>query len=92
MALPPETSPRRNYNFSMENAAAELLRKALHLPEAARAAHADSLWESLDHEVDEGAEDASSYEVHRASGSRPEARYSQPSAARCSLYLSTRSI
>jgi Rad3-related DNA helicase len=28
----------------MENDAAELLRKALHLPEAARAALADSLW------------------------------------------------
>jgi len=36
----------------MENDAAELLRRALSLPEEARAAFADSLWASLDHEVD----------------------------------------
>jgi putative addiction module component (TIGR02574 family) len=49
----------------MENDAAELLRRALHLPEAARAALADSLWESLDHEVDEDAEDAWRQEIRR---------------------------
>jgi putative addiction module component (TIGR02574 family) len=44
------------YNFTMEHDAAELLRKALQLPEEARAALAGSLWASLDHEVDEDAE------------------------------------
>jgi putative addiction module component (TIGR02574 family) len=39
----------------MEHDPAELLRRALQLPEAARAALADSLWASLDHEVDEDA-------------------------------------
>jgi hypothetical protein len=42
----------------MENDAAELLKKALGLPAEARAALADSLWASLDTEVDEDAEAA----------------------------------
>ena len=42
----------------MANEAAELLNQALRLPPAARAALADTLLESLDTEVDEGAEEA----------------------------------
>jgi putative addiction module component (TIGR02574 family) len=42
----------------MGKEAAELLNQALRLPAAARAALADTLLESLDTEVDEGAEDA----------------------------------
>jgi putative addiction module component (TIGR02574 family) len=49
----------------METDAAELLKRALQLPEAARAALADSLWASLDHEVDEDAEDAWRVEIRR---------------------------
>ena len=45
--------------------AAELLARALTLPEAARAALADSLIESLDGPVDEDAEQASKHEVAR---------------------------
>jgi putative addiction module component (TIGR02574 family) len=49
----------------METDAAELLKTALQLPEAARAALADSLWASLDHEVDDDAEDAWPEEIRR---------------------------
>jgi putative addiction module component (TIGR02574 family) len=42
----------------MGKEAAELLNQALRLPAAARAALADTLIESLDAEVDEGAEEA----------------------------------
>ncbi len=52
----------------MEREAAELLAKALHLPKEARAALADSLLESLDTEVDEGAEEAWRSEIHRRLG------------------------
>jgi putative addiction module component (TIGR02574 family) len=45
--------------------AADLLARALTLPEAARAALADSLIESLDGPVDEGAEEAWKQEVDR---------------------------
>jgi putative addiction module component (TIGR02574 family) len=45
--------------------AAELLARALTLPEAARAALADSLIESLDGPVDEDAEQAWRHEVAR---------------------------
>lgn len=45
--------------------AAELLARALTLPEAARAALADSLIESLDGPVDEDAEQAWKHEVAR---------------------------
>ena len=55
---------RLRYNFDMETAA-ELPKKALQLPQAARAALADSLWASLDHEVDEDAEDAWRVEIRR---------------------------
>jgi putative addiction module component (TIGR02574 family) len=44
---------------------AELLKEAAKLPEADRAALADSLLESLDTEVDEDAEEAWHAEVHR---------------------------
>lgn len=47
----------------METDAAELLARALTLPEAARAALADSLIESLDGPVDEDAEQAWKHEV-----------------------------
>lgn len=49
----------------MPREAAELLRDALSLPEEQRAALADTLWESLDSEVDEGAEDAWRQEILR---------------------------
>jgi putative addiction module component (TIGR02574 family) len=49
----------------MEREAAELLRKALRLPESARAALAGSLWASLDHEVDQDAEEAWREEIRR---------------------------
>jgi putative addiction module component (TIGR02574 family) len=49
----------------MENEAAELLARALHLPEEARAALADSLLGSLDTEVDENAEEAWGLEIRR---------------------------
>ena len=45
--------------------AAELLRDALALPAEARAALIDSLIGSLDHEIDDGAEDAWREEIHR---------------------------
>lgn len=47
----------------MERHAAELLRDALTLPPEARAALIDSLIESLDQTVDEGAEEAWSQEI-----------------------------
>jgi putative addiction module component (TIGR02574 family) len=49
----------------MENDAAELLKKALDLPAEARAALADSLWASLDTEVDEDAEAAWREEIRK---------------------------
>ena len=49
----------------MKNEAAEILWRALQLPEPARAALAESLWASLEHEVDEGAEDAWREEIRR---------------------------
>jgi putative addiction module component (TIGR02574 family) len=49
----------------MEKEAADLLAKALRLPDEARAALADSLLESLDTEVDDGAEEAWRQEIHR---------------------------
>jgi len=57
--------PNRRYNPGMGKDAAELLHRALQLPEAARAALADSLLASLDHEVDEDAEDAWREEIRR---------------------------
>jgi hypothetical protein len=45
--------------------AAEVLRDALALPSEARAALIDSMIESLDHTVDEGAEEAWREEIHR---------------------------
>jgi hypothetical protein len=42
----------------MEKHAAEVLRDALHLPAEARAALVDSLIQSLDPTIDEGAEEA----------------------------------
>ncbi len=49
----------------MEKEAAEILARALHLPEESRAALADSLLESLDTEVDENAEEAWRLEIRR---------------------------
>ena len=49
----------------MEVDAAELLKMALHLPEEARAALAHSLWASLDHQVEEDAEEAWRHEIRR---------------------------
>jgi putative addiction module component (TIGR02574 family) len=46
---------------------AELLKEAAKLPEADRAALADSLLESLDTEIDEDAEEAWRAEIHRRS-------------------------
>lgn len=51
--------------MAMEKEAAELLVKALHLPKEARAALADSLLESLDPEMDEGAEESWRLEIQR---------------------------
>jgi len=49
----------------MERQAAELLRDALALPAEARAALVDSLIESLDQVIDDGAEDAWREEIMR---------------------------
>jgi hypothetical protein len=49
----------------MEEEAAEILARALHLPKEARAALADSLLESLDTEIDDGVEEAWRLEIHR---------------------------
>jgi putative addiction module component (TIGR02574 family) len=49
----------------MPREAAELLREALSLPQEQRAALIDSLLESLDSEVDEGAEEAWRQEIYR---------------------------
>lgn len=49
----------------MELEAADLLARALQLPEEARAALADSLLESLDTEIDENAEEAWQLEIRR---------------------------
>ena len=49
----------------MQKDAAELLKDALALPPEGRAALANSLLESLDQEVDEGAEEAWRQEVYR---------------------------
>jgi putative addiction module component (TIGR02574 family) len=49
----------------MRKEAAELLREALSLPPKGRAALADSLLESLDQEVDDGAEQASLDEIQK---------------------------
>jgi hypothetical protein len=46
------------YNKTMRKDPAELLKDALALPPEGRAALADSLLESLDQEIDEGAEQA----------------------------------
>jgi putative addiction module component (TIGR02574 family) len=53
------------YNQSMPREAADLLREALSLPQEQRAALIDSLLESLDSEVDEGAEEAWRQEIYR---------------------------
>lgn len=49
----------------MEGEAAELLKKAIHLPKEARAALVESLLESLDTDVDEDAQDVWRAEIHR---------------------------
>lgn len=49
----------------MAKDAAELLRDALSLPAAARAALADSLLESLDSDIDDDAEDSWRNEIYR---------------------------
>ena len=49
----------------MERDAAEILREALALPAEARAALIDSLIGSLDHAIDESAEDAWREEIRR---------------------------
>jgi putative addiction module component (TIGR02574 family) len=49
----------------MPREAADLLREALSLPQEQRAALIDSLLESLDSEVDEGAEEAWRQEIYR---------------------------
>jgi putative addiction module component (TIGR02574 family) len=54
------------YNAHMNRDAGEILKDALALPSETRAALADSLWESLDHEVD--AEEAWRKEIHRRLG------------------------
>jgi len=43
----------------------EILKEALALPSEARAALADSLWDSLDREIDAGAEEAWRMEIRR---------------------------
>jgi hypothetical protein len=52
----------------MENEAAELLARAIRLPQEARAALADSLLASLDSSVDENAKDAWREEINRRLG------------------------
>lgn len=60
------TGRAQRYNSAMEQEAAELLARALQLPEEARAALADSLLESLDTKVGENADDALRLEIrHR---------------------------
>lgn len=54
-----------NYNPHMSRDAGEILKEALALPVEARAALADSLWDSLDPEVDAGAEEAWRQEIQR---------------------------
>jgi putative addiction module component (TIGR02574 family) len=49
----------------MSRDAGDILKEALALPAEARAAMADSLWESLDAESDPGAEEAWRREVQR---------------------------
>lgn len=49
----------------MSRDAVEILKEALALPAEARAALADSLWESLDPEADPGVEEAWRREVRR---------------------------
>jgi putative addiction module component (TIGR02574 family) len=49
----------------MSRHAGEILKEALALPSETRAALADSLWDSLDHEVDEDAEQAWHKEIQR---------------------------
>jgi putative addiction module component (TIGR02574 family) len=49
----------------MSRDAGEILKEALALPAEARAALADSLWESLDAEIDAGAEEAWRQEIRR---------------------------
>jgi putative addiction module component (TIGR02574 family) len=64
-ALIPIVPLGARYNLDMGHDPADLLRRALQLPEEARAALADSLWASLDHEVDEDAEEAWRQEIRR---------------------------
>ena len=49
----------------MSRDAGEILKEALALPPEARAALADSLWESIDTEVDPDAEEAWRHEIRR---------------------------
>jgi putative addiction module component (TIGR02574 family) len=49
----------------MSRNADEILKEALELPAEARAALADSLWDSLDQETDPGAEEAWLSEIRR---------------------------
>lgn len=49
----------------MSRDAGEILKEALALPPEARVALADSLWESIDSEVDSGAEEAWRQEIKR---------------------------
>jgi putative addiction module component (TIGR02574 family) len=49
----------------MSRDAGEILKEALALPPEARAALADSLWESIDSEVDSDAEEAWGQEIRR---------------------------
>jgi putative addiction module component (TIGR02574 family) len=52
----------------MDRETAEILERAIRLPEEARAALADSLLESLDTEVDEDSEEAWREEIQRRLG------------------------
>jgi putative addiction module component (TIGR02574 family) len=52
----------------MSRDAGEILKEALALPPEARAALADSLWDSLDAEVDADAEEAWRQEIRRRLG------------------------
>ncbi len=52
-------------NHDMSRDPGEILKEALALPEEARSALADSLWDSLDQEVDAGAEEAWRKTIHR---------------------------
>ena len=69
MATPPSAVGKRRgfcgYNRSMNRDAGEILKEALALPAEARAAMADSLWDSLDQETDPGAEEAWLKEIRR---------------------------